>query len=232
MFATGRWASATRWRRQRARNQRRAWWRRRRCEQQPCGARRRDAAAAPRDGRAARRSFYADRLTPSAAVDLDERILSAYVAREHESAEFVAEYARIRHDPHGASRLTAATTHAYYGQLAHRCPDGRRRSSPTCATSVTACRPPTRCSRRCSSTTRAPRAVCASRWPRSRRSSSSTAASGLPVPAACGPSRRSSPSPFRASGARPHRAGGRRGAGGARASGDAGGDGGARRRAP
>jgi hypothetical protein len=67
-------------------------------------------------------AYYADRLTPAAGVDMDERILSAHLAGERETPEILAEYARIRHAPRAGAPGAVAVTHAYYGQLAYRLP--------------------------------------------------------------------------------------------------------------
>jgi hypothetical protein len=71
-------------------------------------------------------SYYADRLTPSAAVDVRERTTAAHVALEREAPELIAEYARVRHTPARPAR--AATTSAtWYAQLGYRLP-GRARA--------------------------------------------------------------------------------------------------------
>ena len=65
-------------------------------------------------------TYYADRLTPSAAFDVRERILSGHVALEGESPELIVEYARVRHDPVRPLGLPTATSAAWYGQLGVR----------------------------------------------------------------------------------------------------------------
>jgi hypothetical protein len=75
-------------------------------------------------------SFYSDRVPlPDAGTEVDERILSAYLVREREDPEVIAEYARIRHAPHGASGADVSSE-AYYGQLAYRLPGAAHSLKP------------------------------------------------------------------------------------------------------
>lgn len=67
-------------------------------------------------------SVYDDRVTPSAGIDVRERILSGHVALERESPEFIVEYAAVHHDPTLPAGRTPTTSHAYYGQFAYRLP--------------------------------------------------------------------------------------------------------------
>jgi hypothetical protein len=71
-------------------------------------------------------SIYEDRVTPSAGIDVRERILSGHVALERESPEFIVEYAAIHHDPTLPANRAPTTSYAYYGQFAYRLP-GRAR---------------------------------------------------------------------------------------------------------
>jgi hypothetical protein len=64
-------------------------------------------------------SYYGDRITPTPAIDVHERILSAHLAGEHETPEFIVEYAQVRHDPQRPARA-ATTSQTGYGQLAYR----------------------------------------------------------------------------------------------------------------
>lgn len=77
-------------------------------------------------------AYYSDRVTLSAASDFDERIVSAYLAHDHrETPEFIAEYARVTHAPRGpAAPASTTTSHAWYGQLAHRLPGAADRVKP------------------------------------------------------------------------------------------------------
>lgn len=59
--------------------------------------------------------IYNDRLTPTAGIDVTERILSGHLALERESPEVIVEYARIRHTPVGAAPLNSATSYAQLG---------------------------------------------------------------------------------------------------------------------
>lgn len=73
-------------------------------------------------------SAYLDRATPETGPEMDERILSAHLAREREDPEFLAEYARLTHDPTGGGE--SLTSDAYYLQLAYRLPGAAHAFKP------------------------------------------------------------------------------------------------------
>lgn len=66
-------------------------------------------------------SYYADRVTPDEAAEVDEQIVSGYVVWAREHPEVIAEYARLFHEPTTAPG-ESATSDAYYLQLAYRLP--------------------------------------------------------------------------------------------------------------
>ncbi|MFI5256994.1 MAG: hypothetical protein ACHQRK_07015 [Gemmatimonadales bacterium] len=72
--------------------------------------------------------YYKDRVTPTAGATADEGIASAYVTWQHESPEFIAEYADVRHTP--AAGGTTADNHAFYIQLGYRLPGAASRFKP------------------------------------------------------------------------------------------------------
>lgn len=89
------------------------------------------AASLSHAGRAALRlgaSYYADRVTGEDELDLDERIVSIHLARERETPELIAEYARVFHEPRGGGETRESE--AYYAQLAYRLPGGARAFKP------------------------------------------------------------------------------------------------------
>ncbi|AHG88461.1 hypothetical protein J421_0924 [Gemmatirosa kalamazoonensis] len=65
-------------------------------------------------------AIYNDRLTPSAGIDVRERMLSGHFALERETPELIVEYTAIRHDPSLPVAQAPTTTTAYYAQLAYR----------------------------------------------------------------------------------------------------------------
>lgn len=65
--------------------------------------------------------YYADRVASEGGIDFGERIVSAHVVRERETPEFIAEYARIVHDPVRAG-LSTTSSDAWYAQLGYRLP--------------------------------------------------------------------------------------------------------------
>jgi hypothetical protein len=72
--------------------------------------------------------LYLDRVSDSAGEPVNERIVSAHVARQWESPEILAEYARIRHARAGSG--PAATGAAYYAQLGFRLPGNAQGFKP------------------------------------------------------------------------------------------------------
>lgn len=72
--------------------------------------------------------YYRDRVTPATGAAANEGISSAYVAWQHESPEFIAEYADVRHTP--AAGGSTADNHAFYVQLAYRLPGAAHQFKP------------------------------------------------------------------------------------------------------
>lgn len=74
-------------------------------------------------------SYYADRVTPSAAMDVRERTITAHFARERETPEVIVELALVRHE---ALRPVVRTTtaRAHYVQLAYRLPGAAHALKP------------------------------------------------------------------------------------------------------
>ena len=66
-------------------------------------------------------SFYSDRVTPPAGLEVDEEMFSAYVAWEDETPEVIAEYVHSRHDPTSGAG-SSGDTDAFYLQVAYRLP--------------------------------------------------------------------------------------------------------------
>jgi hypothetical protein len=71
-------------------------------------------------------SVYFDRVTPSATVSIDERIVSGFAALEQETPEAIVEWAAIDHETSG--RRTRSDS--WYAQLAYRLPFAARRFKP------------------------------------------------------------------------------------------------------
>lgn len=65
--------------------------------------------------------LYLDRPSPAVGSDVDERILTGYVALERETPEVMAEYARLRHRPSDGSG-PAVSSDAFYVQVGYRLP--------------------------------------------------------------------------------------------------------------
>lgn len=75
-------------------------------------------------------AYYADRVTPEdSELDLDERILSAHLARERETPELFLEYTRVEHEPR-AGPGGRTRSEGYYGQVAYRLPGAAHRFKP------------------------------------------------------------------------------------------------------
>lgn len=72
-------------------------------------------------------AFYTDRLAADSALQVDERIVSTYLAWER-MAEVLLEYARITHEPRGSGEV--AHSHGMYGQLGYRLPGRADRWKP------------------------------------------------------------------------------------------------------
>lgn len=72
-------------------------------------------------------AFYTDRLAADPALQVEERIVSSYLAWER-TAEVLLEYARITHEPRGGGEI--AHSHGMYGQLGYRLPGRADRWKP------------------------------------------------------------------------------------------------------
>ena len=72
--------------------------------------------------------YYRDRVTPATGAAANEGISSAYVAWQHESPEFIAEYADVRHTPIAGG--STADNHAFYVQAAYRLPGAASQFKP------------------------------------------------------------------------------------------------------
>ncbi|CAN5579003.1 hypothetical protein BH24GEM3_BH24GEM3_18110 [soil metagenome] len=75
-------------------------------------------------------SLYLDRVTPVQGAAVDERILSAHVARQWESPEVIAEYARLWHEPAGVGEGESVTSDAWYAQIGYRLPGAAQAFKP------------------------------------------------------------------------------------------------------
>ncbi|HEV2131702.1 MAG TPA: hypothetical protein VGR27_11395, partial [Longimicrobiaceae bacterium] len=73
-------------------------------------------------------SLYLDRVTLTQGTALDERILSAHVARQWESPEVIAEYARLWHEPVDGGESVASD--AWYAQVGYRLPGDAQAFKP------------------------------------------------------------------------------------------------------
>ncbi|HEV2130465.1 MAG TPA: hypothetical protein VGR27_05160 [Longimicrobiaceae bacterium] len=73
-------------------------------------------------------SLYLDRATPAQGAAVDERILSAHVARQWESPEVLAEYARLWHEPVDGEESVASD--AWYAQVGYRLPGDAQAFKP------------------------------------------------------------------------------------------------------
>lgn len=67
-------------------------------------------------------AYYTDRASPDATTHVDERITSAHLVLDRESPELLAEYARVKHKPHGVAGVSSLSD-AFYVQLGYRLPD-------------------------------------------------------------------------------------------------------------
>jgi hypothetical protein len=68
-------------------------------------------------------SVYRDRITPAGGtVDVNERVLTAYVTRVTDASEIMFEWARIGHDSRLDPAAAPARTRAFYAQVARQLP--------------------------------------------------------------------------------------------------------------
>jgi hypothetical protein len=66
-------------------------------------------------------AYYSDRVTPSAPIDVKEKIVSGFVVRERENPELLAEYAQITHQALTPVRPTVKSSSGY-AQVGYRLP--------------------------------------------------------------------------------------------------------------
>ena len=72
--------------------------------------------------------YYRDRVSPASGAAADEGISSAYVTWQHESPEFIAEYADVRHTPVTGGKTT--DNHGFYVQVGYRLPGAASQWKP------------------------------------------------------------------------------------------------------
>jgi hypothetical protein len=73
--------------------------------------------------------FYSDTVTPSDRPEIDERTVSAYVAWEKETPEFIAEYMHSEHE-FVANSSVSGNVDAWYVQFAYRLAAQKRQWKP------------------------------------------------------------------------------------------------------
>ncbi len=66
-------------------------------------------------------TYYSDRVSPPAGLEVDEEIFSAYAAWEGETPEVIVEYVHARHEP-VAGAGSSDETDSFYVQVAYRLP--------------------------------------------------------------------------------------------------------------
>ena len=74
-------------------------------------------------------SFYSDRVTPPASLEVDEEIFSVYAAWENETPEVIAEYVHASHAPTSGAG-SSDDTDAFYVQVAYRLPARMQQFKP------------------------------------------------------------------------------------------------------
>jgi len=73
--------------------------------------------------------YYSDTVSPSDRADIDEKTISAYVAWEKESPEFILEFMHSEHE-FSANSSVSGDVDAWYVQFAYRLPGSKRQWKP------------------------------------------------------------------------------------------------------
>ena len=74
-------------------------------------------------------SFYSDRVSPAASLEVDEEIFSVYAAWEDETPEVIVEYVHARHEPVSGTG-SSDDTDAFFVQVAYRLPARMQQFKP------------------------------------------------------------------------------------------------------